>query len=44
MNDYNDDYELDEEEIAPPKPYTPERAAYLTDLIKEISDFAKELM
>ena len=42
MDDY--DFELDKEEIAPPKPYTPERAAYWADLMNEISDLVKELM
>lgn len=42
MDDY--DYELDEEEVTPPKPYTPERAAYIAELLDEISSLAKELM
>lgn len=41
MNDY--EYDHDEEDLTPPKPLPPERAAYISDLIKEISELAKEL-
>ena len=42
MDDY--DFELDEKETAPPKPYTPERTAYWAELMNDISDLVKELM
>lgn len=38
------DYELDNEELSPPKPYTPERAAQIAEMMKEISDLAKDLI
>lgn len=44
MNEYDYDYELDKEELTPPKPYTPERAAQIAELLNEISSLANELI
>lgn len=39
-----DEYDTEEEEeLAPSKPLPPEREAYISDLIKEIADLAREL-
>lgn len=41
MNDY--DYELDETELTPPKPYTPARAAEIAELMSDISTLFSEI-
>lgn len=41
MPDY--ELELDEEELAPPKPYTPERQAEIDELNAEIAAAFKDL-
>lgn len=38
-----EDYELDAEELKPPKPYTPERAAEIAELMSEIADLFNEI-
>ena len=38
------DYELEAEELAPPKPYTPEQQDLIDDINKEIADAYSEFM
>lgn len=39
-----DDYELDASELTPPKPYTPERAEEIAELMSEISSIYNDIM
>ncbi len=39
-----DDYELDKSELEPPKPYTPERAEEIAELMDEISSLYSDIM
>ncbi len=39
-----EDYEIDEEELEPPKPYTPERAEEIAELMDEISSLCSEIL
>lgn len=42
--DYNEyGYELDEEELAPTKPYSPERRAEIDELNAEIANLFREI-
>ncbi len=40
----NYDYELDASDIEPPKPYTPERAEEIAELMSEISSLYSDIM
>lgn len=42
MDDY--EYKLDSEELEPPKPYTPERAEEIAELMDEISSLYSEIL
>ncbi len=39
-----EDYEIDEEELEPPKPYTPERAEEIAELMDEISSIYQDIL
>ncbi len=39
-----DDYELDASELEPPKPYSPERAEEIAELMSEISSLYSEIL
>ncbi len=38
------DYEIDESELVPPKPYTPERAAEIAELMDEIAKGFEDIL
>lgn len=44
MNDYEDEYELDEEELAPPKPYTPEQREMIDEINRQLADAFNEYL
>ncbi len=39
-----EEYELDESELEPPKPYLPERAEEIAELMNEISSLYNEIL
>ncbi len=39
-----EEYELDESELEPPKPYSPERAEEIAELMNEISSLYTEIL
>lgn len=39
-----EEYELDKEELEAPKPYTPERAAEIAELMEDISSLFNDIM